>query len=74
MVIAPSGGHQFLNFDQEGTYVAEYLNGIGVVGFVLKYRLAREAGSTYKVDDAVAHAQRAIRLIRSRAEEWHVNP
>jgi endo-1,4-beta-xylanase len=74
MVIAPGGGHQFLNFDQEGTYVAEYLNSIGVAGFVLKYRLAREAGSTYKVDDAVADAQRAIRLIRSRAEEWHVNP
>jgi len=74
MVIAPGGGHQFLNFDQEGTYVGEYLNSIGVAGFVLKYRLAREAGSTYKVDDAVADAQRAIRLIRNRAEEWHVNP
>jgi acetyl esterase/lipase len=74
MVIAPGGGHQFLNFDQEGTYVAQYLNSIGVAGFVLKYRLAREAGSTYKVDDAVGDAQRAIRLIRSRSEEWHVNP
>lgn len=74
VVIAPGGGHQFLNFDQEGTYVAEYLNSIGVAGFVLKYRLAREADSTYEVNDAVADAQRAIRLIRSRAEEWHVNP
>jgi endo-1,4-beta-xylanase len=74
MVIAPGGGHQFLNFDQEGTYVAEYFNSIGVAGFVLKYRLAREPGSTYKVDDAVADAQRAIRLIRSRAGDWQVNP
>ena len=75
MVIAPGGGHQFLNFDQEGTYVAEYLNRIGVAGFVLKYRLAREPGSTYKVEtDALADAQRAIRLVRSRAVEWHVNP
>jgi endo-1,4-beta-xylanase len=74
VVIAPGGGHQFLNFDQEGTYVAEYLNTIGVAGFVLKYRLAREPGSTYKVDDALADAQRAVRLIRSRAGEWHVNP
>src|SRR5580692_9154812 len=75
MVIGPGGGHQFLNFDQEGTYVAEYLNSIGVAAFVLKYRLAREPGSTYKVDEhALADAQRAIRLIRSRAEEWHVNP
>jgi acetyl esterase/lipase len=75
IVIAPGGGHQFLNFDQEGTYVAEYLNSIGVAGFVLKYRLAREPGSTYKIEEhALADAQRAIRLIRSRAEEWHVNP
>ncbi len=75
MVIAPGGGHQFLNFDQEGTYVAEYLNSIGVAGFVLKYRLAREPGSTYKVEEhALADAQRAIRLIRNRAEEWRVNP
>lgn len=75
VIIAPGGGHQFLNFDQEGTYVAEYLNSIGVAGFVLKYRLAREAGSTYSVEaHALADAQRAIRLLRSRAAEWHVNP
>ena len=75
MVIAPGGGHQFLNFDQEGTYVAAYLNSIGVAGFVLKYRLAREPDSTYKIEEhALADAQRAIRLIRSRAEEWRVNP
>jgi acetyl esterase/lipase len=74
MIIAPGGGHQFLNFDQEGTYVAEYLNGIGVAAFVLKYRLAREPGSTYKVaEHALADAQRAIRLVRSRAAEWGVN-
>jgi acetyl esterase/lipase len=75
MVIAPGGGHAFLNFDREGMNVADYLNSIGVAGFVLKYRLAREAGSTYKIDvHALGDAQRAIRLIRSRAEEWHVNP
>src|SRR5258708_19728999 len=75
MIIAPGGGHRFLNFDQEGTYVAEYLNSIGVAGFVLKYRLANEPGSTYKVEEhALADAQRAIRLIPSRPPEWHVNP
>jgi len=75
MIIAPGGGHAFLNFDQEGTYVAEYLNSIGVAGFVLKYRLAREPGSTYKVEDhALADAQRAIRLLRARAAEWSLNP
>ena len=75
MVIAPGGAHRFLNFDREGTYVAEYLNCIGVAGFVLKYRLAREPESTYSIEvHALGDAQRAIRLIRSRAEEWRVNP
>ena len=75
MIIAPGGGHQFLNFDQEGTFVAESLNAIGVAAFVLKYRLAREPGSTYKVEEhALADAQRAIRLLRGRAAELHLNP
>ena len=75
MIIAPGGGHAFLNFDQEGTYVAAYLNSIGVAAFVLKYRLAREPGSTYKVEEhALADAQRAIRLLRARAAEWNLNP
>src|SRR3954449_10287591 len=65
VIVAPGGGHQFLNFDQEGTYVAEYLNSIGVAAFVLKYRLAREPGSTYKIEEhALADGQRAIRTVR----------
>jgi endo-1,4-beta-xylanase len=41
---------------------------------VLKYRLAREVGSTYKVDvHPFADAQRAIRTIRARAAEWSVD-
>ena len=75
MIIAPGGGHAFLNFDQEGTYVAEYLNSIGVAAFVLKYRLAREPGSTYKIEEhALADGQRAIRLLRARAAEFQLNP
>jgi acetyl esterase/lipase len=74
MIIAPGGGHAFLNFDQEGTYVAEYLNSIGVAAFVLKYRLAREPGSTYKIEEhAMPDGQRAIRLLRARAAEFQLN-
>jgi len=75
LVIAPGGAHRFLAFDHEGTNVARWLNTIGVAGFVLKYRLQREPESPYKVEvHALADAQRAIRLVRSRAAEWHVNP
>jgi len=75
MIIAPGGGHRFLSIDTEGTNVAEWLNSIGVAAFVLKYRLAREEGAPYKVDvHPYADAQRSIRMIRSRAKEWGVDP
>ncbi len=74
MIVAPGGGHQFLSIDTEGTNVAEWLNSIGVAAFVLKYRLAREPGSPYKVEvHPYADAQRAIRMIRARAAEWNVD-
>lgn len=74
MIIAPGGGHRFLSIDTEGTNVAEWLNSIGVAAFVLKYRLAREEGSPYKVEvHPYADAQRSIRMVRARADEWGVN-
>ena len=75
MIIAPGGGHRFLSLDSEGTNVAEWLNSIGVAAFVLKYRLAREPDSSYKVaEHPFADAQRAIRIVRARSKEWSVNP
>lgn len=75
VIIAPGGGHRLLSIDIEGSNVAEYLNTVGVSAFVLKYRLAREEGSHYKVEvDALHDAQRAMRLVRSRAKEWGVDP
>src|SRR5215469_15070476 len=67
MIVAPGGGHQFLSIDTEGTNVAEWLNSVGVAAFVLKYRLAREPGSTYKVEvEALADVQRAVRTVRAK--------
>jgi acetyl esterase/lipase len=75
VVIAPGGGHSFLALDIEGLNVAKDLNDRGVAAFVLKYRLAREKESTYTVEGhALSDTQRAIRLIRSRAPEWGVDP
>lgn len=74
MIVAPGGGHRYLSIDTEGYWVAEYLASIGVSAFVLKYRLAREEGSTYEVErHALADAQRAVRLVRSRADEWGID-
>jgi acetyl esterase/lipase len=75
VIIAPGGGHRELWVDHEGHNLARWLNTHGIAAFVLKYRLAREPDSTYKIDEhAFADAQRAIRLVRSRAREWRVEP
>jgi endo-1,4-beta-xylanase len=75
VIIAPGGGHREMWVDHEGHNLAKWLSARGVAAFVLKYRLAREANSTYKVDEhALADTQRAIRLVRHRASEWSINP
>lgn len=62
MIVAPGGGHRFLSINTEGTNVAEWMNSVGVAAFVLKYRLAREPDSPYKVEEhPFADVQRAIR-------------
>jgi len=75
VIIAPGGGHSELWMDHEGYNVASWLADHGIAGFVLKYRLAREKDSTYTVEgNALADIQRAIRTVRARAAEWHVDP
>ncbi len=75
VIICPGGGHRELVFGAEGVEAAEYLNSIGVAAFALKYRLGREEGSPYQLDKhPLEDGQRAMRLVRSRAEEWHIDP
>ncbi len=74
MVIVPGGGHRELVFNAEGVDPARYFNRLGVVAFALKYRLAREEGSPYTIDNAREDAQRAMRLVRSHAKEWGIDP
>ncbi|MBC8165334.1 MAG: alpha/beta hydrolase [Bryobacteraceae bacterium] len=75
VVIAPGGGHRELWTDHEGHNVAKWLSEHGVAGFVLKYRLAREKDSTYTIEGAsLDDTQRAIRVVKSRAQEWGIEP
>ena len=54
--------------DHEGYNVAAFLADHGIAAFVLKYRLARREGISYKVEgDSLADLQRAIRMVRSRS-------
>ncbi len=75
VLVIPGGGHRLLAITHEGYNVGEWLADRGIAAFVLKHRLAREEGSTYKIEvESLAHAQRAMRLVRSRAAEWHIDP
>src|SRR5262245_45692954 len=71
IVVAPGGGHRMLAADHEGYAVGQWLADRGIAAFVLKYRLYRQSGSPYKREDAIADGERAVRLVRSRASEWH---
>jgi len=81
VVICPGGGNMFHTIDREGYDLGQWLADHGVAAFVLKYRLTRDtvnlitgAPQPYKNTDARADAQRAIRLVRSRAAEWGLDP
>lgn len=75
MVVAPGGGHTQLVMEKEGWEVADWLNSHGIAAFVLKYRLSRVPGSTYKLPkEPYLDSARAMRLVRSRASEFNVDP
>jgi acetyl esterase/lipase len=75
VLIIPGGGQRELVFNAEGRDPAIYLSNLGVAAFALKYRLAKEKGSPYKVEiHAKQDAYRAMRLIRSHAAEWNIDP
>lgn len=70
MIVCPGGGYGVLSTNSEGRQIANYLNSMGMMAFVLKYRL----GPKYHHPVELGDAQRAIRILRSHAAEWHINP
>jgi acetyl esterase/lipase len=73
LVICPGGGYGHLAMDHEGRQIAEWLNSLGVAGFILKYR-HRNSGAGYGFPAPLQDAQRAMRTVRSLAGQWNVDP
>lgn len=69
IVVCPGGGYGGLAA-HEGKPIAEWLNGLGVTSFVLKYRL----GPRYHHPVEMRDAQRALRYVRAHAGEWKLDP
>jgi acetyl esterase/lipase len=76
MVICPGGGYWDLYWELEGEEVAAWLNSLGMTGIILKYRCPRRPGDVRGEPPLGPQldAQRAVRLVRSRAVEWGIDP
>jgi len=76
VIICPGGGYWNLYWELEGEEVAAWLNSLGATGIILKYRVPRRPDDT-KGEPArrpLQDAQRAVSLVRSRANEWGIDP
>lgn len=67
IIVCPGGGYHILALDLEGSEIAKWLSDLGYTAFVLQYRVPR------KQEGALMDAQRAMRVVRSRADEWGLN-
>jgi acetyl esterase/lipase len=74
VIICPGGGYEHLAIGHEGTEVAAAFNKIGVIAFVLKYRLPTDETMVDKTIGPLQDAQRAIQMIRENAAKWGVDP
>jgi acetyl esterase/lipase len=68
VLICPGGGYNILAMDLEGYEIAKWLNKSGYTAFVLQYRVPQ------KPEGALQDAQRALRLIRSEASIYKIDP
>ncbi len=68
VLVCPGGGYHILAMDLEGTEVCEWLNTLGVTAGLLKYRVPKSEGEPRPIE-ALQDAQRAMSLLRGRAEE-----
>ncbi len=73
MLILPGGGYRYVVPDLEGSEAAAWLNELGISVFVLRYRTT-ETGEEGRWKRPLQDSQRALRILRSRAEEWQIDP
>jgi len=69
VIICPGGGYGGLVTGAEGHGIAAWLNGHGIAGIVLEYRLPKGRSEVPLLD-----AQRALRTIRHRSQDLALDP
>jgi acetyl esterase/lipase len=83
VVVFPGGGFQILAIDFEGTEICDWLTSKGITCVLLKYRVpskpyvwqcdCRPHNFSLSVP-SLEDAQRTMKLVRSHAAEWHIDP
>ena len=68
VIVSPGGGYMHIGGTSGRSQIAEWLNDHGISAFVLHYRLPRSRNRAYQ------DIQRAVRIVRSRAAEWNIDP
>ena len=68
VIVMPGGGYRNLMMEKEGATEAKWLSAHGVTAFVLEYRL----GKRYAFPTPMMDGARAVRYVRSHAEEFGV--
>jgi len=82
IIVCPGGSYHWLDKENEGRKVGEWLKANGIAAFVLHYRVAGIFAywSHYRVlwrgnrhPDMIQDVQRAIQLVREKADEWGID-
>lgn len=68
ILVLPGGGYR-IRSEHEREPIALWLNTLGISAFVVDYRIA-----PYKHPVPLMDAQRAMRTVRFRADEWNIDP
>lgn len=74
VVICPGGGYERLAYVISGTQLAKWFNTMGMSAFVLNYRLPNSPDLRQRETGPLQDAQRALKVIRSNAAKWGINP
>lgn len=74
VIICPGGAYTNLAWDKEGILVSRFFNNNGIDAFVLKYRLNNGNQEGHRYPAQYNDLTTAIRIVRSRAAEWHIDP
>lgn len=73
VVVCPGGGYGMLVMGNEGHVIAKYFANHGIAAFALKYRIPGDKTMQDKSTAPLQDAQRALQLVRSRANEWGID-